>query len=267
MQLPVRRAIHSLTKVKANDKKADFFLKTVTILNLAKKICSDKYTLSIWNHKDCIVKAEFKKIRFAYHLPKGYDFNIYMNPYFHEFEITNFIADNLKENDVFLDVGAHSGLYTIIAGLKTAPDGNVISFEPNPQNLKYLEQNIQLNNLTNILVIPKVVSDENGKASIFFSRDNTAYTSVLGHEKESANVESTTIDSILEKHAIKSVKILKIDTEGYDLKVLKGAQNTLTKTQYVIVEQNIGEIRELLQEKGFNLSTLQPSGYLFASKA
>jgi len=56
-----------------------------------------------------------------------------------------------------------------------------------------------------------------------------------------------------------------VDTEGYDLTVLEGAYDVLPKTRYVVVEQNIEHVRNLLQKLGFEPHSLFPSGYLAAT--
>ena len=163
-----------------------------------------------------------------------------------------------------MDVGAHGGLYTLLAGKKVGPQGKVLSFEPNPINLIFLRLNVILNELNNVIIIPKAVSDENSKVILHYSSKMTALTSSFTKAERIIEVETTTIDDTVTSFGFDSIKIMKIDTEGMDFKVLKGALNTLTKTHYVITEQNISEIRKLLSNKGFRIVTLNPSGYLLA---
>jgi len=173
---------------------------------------------------------------------------------------------SLISGDVFLDVGAHGGLYTLIAAKKVGSQGIVLSFEPNPLTLCFLKLNIMLNALDNVIVIPKAVSDRSGKITFYYTVHDLALTTVLHQKERSFEVETTTIDDIVSIHKLNFVKILKVDTEGYDLKVLKGALNTLRKTRYVIVEQNTSDVRQLLSNQNFQLSTLKPSCYLLATK-
>lgn len=77
-------------------------------------------------------------------------------------------------------------------------------------------------------------------------------------------VEATTLDQELERS--RPISILKIDSEGYDYKVLQAGKETLAKTRYVIVETNSQNIRNSLAKAGFRIRFLQPSGYLLAEK-
>jgi FkbM family methyltransferase len=221
--------------------------------------------LTVWAFRDCIAKSDFNGQRCSFYLARGYDFNIYLNPYFHEYDVTQFVFSHLSPNQVFLDVGAHGGLYTLLAGKRIGSEGKVLSFEPNPLNLIFLKLNIKLNALNNVTVIPKAVSNRPCKMALFYSMHRTALTSALIQEEKSVEAEATTIDDALRPFDLKFIKIIKVDTEGYDLNVLEGASSTLDKTHYVIVEQNTSEARQLLLNQDFQLSTLNPSGYLLAT--
>ncbi len=132
-----------------------------------------------------------------------------MNPFFHEFDVSNFVHSVLKPGDVFVDVGAYAGSYTLAAAKIVGPKGKVVSIEPNPETLAYLKENVSLN---------------------------------------------------------RQIDVVKIDTEGQDLQVLLGGQRALSRTRYVVVEQNTDAERKLLSRQGFGISDLTPSGYLLATK-
>jgi FkbM family methyltransferase len=261
--LVIGRGVNSLINVCSDQKGKDVLLKSVTFLNLIKKGISSKLPLTIWRFGGCTIKAKFLADSYSFYLPKGYDFNIYLNPYFHEYEVTQFVFNSLSLGDIFFDVGAHGGLFTIIAGKKVGKTGKVSSFEPNPLNLKFLRLNIKLNGLNNVNVIPKAASHKSGKIKLYYSAHETALTSVERMGESMIETEATTIDEVAER--LDFIKIIKIDTEGNDLKVLKGALETLRKTCHAIVEQNTFNVRELLSNLGFQLSTLRPSGYLLAT--
>ena len=174
---------------------------------------------------------------------------------------------SLNEGDVFMDVGAHAGIYTLIASSKVGLQGKVLSFEPNPLNFIFLKRNVELNRLNNVILIPKAVSDKTGKLQLYYSPHNTALSSALSMEgrKMKIDVESVRIDDVASEYDLNLVKIIKVDTEGYDLNVLKGSPNTLSRTQYVIVEQNTPDVQRFLLDHGFQLSAFSPSGYLLAT--
>jgi len=260
----VSRGLKSIVNVYIDQKCLDLLYKFITFVNLIKKFVSGRLPLTVWTFRDCVAEVNFNGLRYNFYLRSGCDFNIFLNPYFHEYDVTQFVFSSLLPGDVFLDVGAHGGLYTLIAAKKVGFKGKVISFEPNPLNLFFLKLNIKLNALNNVIVIPKAVSNASGNIELFYSEYKTAFTSALVKQEKRFFAESTTIDDVATIFNLTSIKIIKIDTEGYDLNVLKGALNTLNKIRYVIVEQNTSNVRQLLSNVGFELSTLNPSGYLLA---
>jgi len=259
----VKRAVGSLMKVTADGIGNDLLLKSVTFLNLVKKAVCSKMPLTVWRYGDCGIKVTFFGEIYNFYLPNGYDFNIFLNPYFHEYDITRLVFNSLSEGDVFLDIGAHGGLYTIMCGKAVGITGRVLSFEPNPLNLHFLRLNIKLNGLNNVIVIPKAVGDKKGKIRLFYSQSETALTSADRNGKNIIETQVTTIDEVAKM--LDFVRVMKIDTEGYDYNVLRGALKTLRKTYCVIVEQNTFDVRKLLVNCGFHLSTLNPSGYLLGT--
>jgi FkbM family methyltransferase len=247
----------------------DVLFKTTTLVNLAKKginaIMSKPITGNPlhWLFNDTIVKVDFRGLTYYFQCPKGYDFNVYLNPYYHEYDVASFVFGILQEGDVIIDVGAHGGLYTLLSGKIVGSEGRVIAIEPNSDNLKFLRQNVRLNQLNNINVISKAASDEKLKINLYYETKKTALTSAVTGGSKTVEVETMLIDEVTEKHD--SIKLLKIDTEGYDLKVLKGAQCTLQKTYYLVIEQNTAPVKALLSKLGFSLRSLFPSGYLIAT--
>jgi len=255
----LQRALNSLVMCHVDQKSMDIMLKSLTFFNLIKKLNS--LPLTPWIFSNCIAKCNFHGQEYRFYLARGHDSNIFLNPYFHEYDVCQFVFSHLSSGDIFLDVGSHAGLYPLLVSKKIGENGKIVCFEPNPINLALLRLNIKLNGLTNIIVIPKAVADSSSKITLFYSDSETALTSAFGKGKR-IEVETTTIDHIVSEFGFSSIKIIKVDTEGMDLKVLKGALNTLNKTQYVITEQNIPEIRQILRDNGFRPRLLWPSGYL-----
>ncbi|MFP3131163.1 MAG: FkbM family methyltransferase, partial [Nitrososphaeria archaeon] len=73
------------------------------------------------------------------------------------------LLSNIKEGDIVIDAGANIGLFSILASFKVKDEGGVIAIEPEPNNLKILMQNVKLNRLDNVIVIPKALYDKAGK--------------------------------------------------------------------------------------------------------
>jgi len=151
-----------------------------------------------------------------------------------------FLAHCLKENNMFIDCGANVGTYSIIASKVVG--ANSITFEPNPHTITKLNQNIELNNLEKKVDIRKVaLSDKIG--NLYFSNygdtDDVLNRVSLNQSSSSTNilVKSSTLDDEIN---IKEDFILKIDVEGYENKLIKGAKKLLANENLLalIIEVN-----------------------------
>jgi len=129
------------------------------------------------------------------------------------------------EKVCMIDVGAQSGLYTLFA--KHFPNMHVHAFEPFPDSMKALKENIELNGITNVTTYDMAISDKCGETVLNTSKSHNGLHT-LGSNPLRFNdvvpisVKTTTIDSLNIP-----VNLLKIDTEGWEYNVLKGAENTL----------------------------------------
>jgi FkbM family methyltransferase len=146
----------------------------------------------------------------------------------------------LKKGDVFIDVGANGGFYTVIASKIVGNTGHVYAFEPGIQELKLLRQNILANNLENVTIIEKAVSNEKGTARFAISKDG-AMNSLLETDhpnqqvEEWQNVELTTLDYAIKEFSIKKINFIKIDVEGAEKFVLEGAKECILSDDSPIV--------------------------------
>ncbi len=141
-------------------------------------------------------------------------------------EQTEIFAKTLNSGDVFFDVGANVGYYTVLGSRIVGEGGQVISFEPLVRNLSHLYRHVTVNKLQNVSIIPLACSDKISLAA-FSSGQNTA----MGHlteektpNKELTLVSTVTLDAVAERLAI-IPKVIKIDVEGAELSVLHGAKD------------------------------------------
>ena len=70
---------------------------------------------------------------------------------------------SIKEGDIIIDAGADIGLFSVLAAFKVKEKGRVIAVEPEPNNLKILRENVELNYLKNVIIVPKALYDKPGK--------------------------------------------------------------------------------------------------------
>jgi FkbM family methyltransferase len=166
----------------------------------------------------------------------------------HEQDIIDRFIPN--ERDIVVDVGAHIGLYTIIASKRVGPNGKVIAIEADPSNFEMLNRNIQLNNLTNVLALNYAVyskeeknmklylpskggKERTAKQRSGFTKYNTVMLNFVKQNEKFIEVNANTLDNILSESKIhlEQVNWIKIDVEGAEFEVLKGAHEILSKAK------------------------------------
>jgi FkbM family methyltransferase len=169
-------------------------------------------------------------------------FEVYATNRVHELETTNLCNDVLKKGDVFVDLGANIGYFTLLAARLVGEKGRVFSFEPEPKNFGYLSKNIEINNYKNVVAEQKAVSDKNGKTKLFICSYDTghhtinrsngieAYSRGRAIEEKSIEIETITLDNyFLDK--VDRVDAIKIDVEGAESLALAGMDRILRQNR------------------------------------
>jgi FkbM family methyltransferase len=143
-----------------------------------------------------------------------------------------------KEGDVVIDIGAHMGRYTIISSKRVGANGKVVAIEANPSNFEMLNRNIKLNQLTNIISLNNAVYSKETKIKLYLPGEelgHTTYNTVMSdrakNEDKFVEVNANTLDYLLQLNKITDVNWVKIDVEGAEFEVLKGASNVLSKSK------------------------------------
>ena len=149
--------------------------------------------------------------------------------YFESLELDLF-AKAAEGSTIVLDVGANIGLFSCVAGKALQSGGAVYAFEPVAENAEYFRQNLLNNHLTNVELIESAVGQEVGELDIFVSNESIATHSASSRHSrgsESVSVPMTSVDAFVTSRGIGHVDVIKIDVEGYDGYVLKGAVETI----------------------------------------
>jgi FkbM family methyltransferase len=177
-----------------------------------------------------------------------------------------------RPGDIVVDVGAHIGKYTIIASKRIGANGKVIAIEAHPVNYEMLNHNIKLNGLTNVTTLNCAVYSKETKIKLFLPDDklnhtiyNTLIPSRAKDEEKFIEVNANTLDNLLQKNGVpREVNWIKIDVEGAELEVLKGAHDIMSKSNNIAVfieVHNIGDdknnlyrpIMDLMEKHNFTL--------------
>ena len=197
--------------------------------------------------------------------------------------ITQLLSE-VDPNDVFYDIGANIGIYSIFAS-KKLNTGNSIAFEPHRINASRIQRNADLNDVK-IGIHQVALSNETrtGKLSTSDSESDKisgTHSLAKGEDSETISVEMIEGDKLIKQNDIKLPTVMKIDVEGAEQLVLEGLSDTLGSGQchtiYCEVHPNklskFGgsekELRKLLQKNGFSLKMVEnrsPEYFLKASR-
>jgi FkbM family methyltransferase len=154
------------------------------------------------------------------------------------------LTTHLHEGDIALDIGAHCGVYSILMAAKCGQTGHVVAFEPDPYSRELLAQNLRLNpQIKRPTVEICACSDEIG-AAILFSRGGNSQSSLVrsavefspAHKSEEIRVSTVTLDCYLSEHQLPVPRCVKIDAEGAEIRILKGAKRILESGADVVCE-------------------------------
>ena len=176
----------------------------------------------------------FKQIKFS--IPDTNIFNLINSYYIIKSILINdkYHARSLmKKEDVVIDVGANIGSFSILASFITK--NKIFAFEPSSKNSYYLKKNLSNFKIDNVYIIRKALGNINKKAYLHLishcHADNILADSEA-HWKNNSFIEEVEIirlDFFAEENNIKKIDFIKMDCEGYELKVLKGASNVIQK--------------------------------------
>jgi FkbM family methyltransferase len=147
-----------------------------------------------------------------------------------------FIASCLNRGDCFVDVGANIGLMSIFASQCVGNSGKILAFEAHPETHELLQENIALNHIENIDTFNFALGNEPGKATIYDNWNvNRGGASLVIHSENSTGfeVDMKTLDEVIQTDF--QPKMIKIDVEGFEFQVLKGATNTIKNCKPILI--------------------------------
>lgn len=171
----------------------------------------------------------------------------------------------LSPNDVFIDCGANIGVFTIKAATLVGPNGLVIAIEPGVESIRRLRHNIALNGFTNVRVIEKVISDEEGIFRLYHIGGGPVAYSMVGYEgAEFEEVQAITLDKLIKELQIDRLDCLKIDVEGAEPLVISGAIESIRRFHpKIIFEANSEGTKRSGRKSNAVWNMLQKLGYDF----
>jgi FkbM family methyltransferase len=180
---------------------------------------------------------------------------------------------HLRAGMVAYDVGAHVGYLTLTLSSLVGPSGAVVAIEADPRNRSMLETNIATNRVSNVRVVPFVISDAQGTTrfatfSTYSSVSHIADAATPG-DAEILDVPSTTLDELVYREGYPRPALVKIDVEGAEVRVLRGAARLLREARPIIIAEarrsaTLDELIGLTEPRGYQAQVLAGDPHLEA---
>jgi FkbM family methyltransferase len=188
----------------------------------------------------------------------------------------------LRPGMTVVDVGANHGMFSLEAAHLVGPAGVVHAFEPTPSTRALLLRNISANELGNVKVFPFALGEGPGTAHLRVHREMTGLNTLGAHDvtwngkvlpaDEIVEVPITSLDRHAEAEDLDHIDFLKIDVEGFELGVIRGAAKLLRTQRVARIMLEIGDLTFLnagvdchevlteLESLGYHLHRITPSG-------
>ncbi|MEK6406913.1 MAG: FkbM family methyltransferase [Acidobacteriota bacterium] len=198
----------------------------------------------------------------------------------YEPEVTSAISSVLKEGHTFFDVGANLGYYTLLASKKLGSSGLVHAFEPSPKQFEHLKLNARINGAANVFLNNIALAESSGDREMFLSlgwNQGTHSLGALDGPAETCRVQCVTIDEYVGMNGVQRIDAMKVDVEGAELLVFRGAEQTLRSLAVPVIffeacehharaiGHSTAEVKSFLTQLGYDIfhltlrSGLKPS--------
>jgi FkbM family methyltransferase len=172
-----------------------------------------------------------------------------------EQEMLELFVDNLQTGDVVWDIGAHVGVYSLLAYDVVGQTGRVYAFEPEPRTYRMLRQNCKLNKAHNLDLLPIALGDEDGEAVLYTDWRAGLGIHKLFYEtrlrKRGTAVTISKGDTLINNQTARPPTVVKLDVEGWEYAVLQGMTSALSHCRLLLIEvhpQNLQQIGKSTQD-------------------
>jgi FkbM family methyltransferase len=179
------------------------------------------------------------------------------------------LREHLSEGSVCVDVGANLGYFSILMSQLVGKRGRIIAFEPMPDTVQTLRENIDVNRLENVIVIEAAASDKSGSVQLLSGASERAAktASMVGYRLEGPARTTLARSLCIDDYFAGSTPfpdLIKIDVEGAELVVLKGARETIARSRPTLIVEIHGwgspeshEVLDLLSEFGYSAKIIE----------
>lgn len=209
-----------------------------------------KWRLEAWLEKN---KARYQALGPVTYRVQGRKYRVNPETNFHLYmygpkkneKIVPLMYKHARPGGVAIDVGAHSGYFTICLSDAVGPNGKVYAFEASPVIYAELRETVDSNALGNVLAVNNAVSDMSGQIDFFLAPDwKSEVSSMRSSEGKRVRVDAVALDAVIPDTL--PVSFVKIDVEGAEMKVLKGMEKIIQRDGPVmVIEISDSWLREL----------------------
>ena len=191
----------------------------------------------------------------------------------YEPDVTKIIQRILEPGDVFVDVGANVGYFTLLGSTLVGPEGKVFAFEPDPKNIDRIKFHCQNNQADNVKIISQPVSHAIEDVNFYFNKSSSGGNALWNPGEYFGDptfndgfsvMQSTTLSDEFAVQGIENVKLIKIDTEGAEHSILRGAKEWLKgqSVPFIIAELNSFGLKKLDSSVNEFIDFMYSQGYL-----
>lgn len=169
------------------------------------------------------------------------------------------------------DCGAHFGIYALRFSRQVGPAGQVAAFEPDPISFARLERHLRMNRCRNVVAVQAAASDVDAESTLVVTGEPGSTTSHLPYPGEQVTGPTQTVrrvraESLVRDGRVKDADLIKLDVEGHGGEMLRGAAESIARSQPVIVAAMHGvheaaAVREALESLGYGVEAVSSAGF------
>jgi len=182
---------------------------------------------------------------------------------------TECLKSFIKEDDIIIEIGANIGYYVLVES-KIAKKGKIFALEPMSFSRKLLTMNVKLNNVENVEIYPFAIGDQNKEQDFYtYTKINVSGFNLKPHENlvSTKKVKIMTLDNFIEKYLGDArPDVLRMDVEGFEYNVIKGAMNTIKNCNklrifmeihpHILSQEQLNELLDILENNNFEIKTV-----------
>jgi len=151
-----------------------------------------------------------------------------------------FLCRFLRPRDVFVDVGAYHGIFSLVAAQKIGSEGRIIAFEPSERERRRFDLHMRWNGVRGVVLEPFAVSSGNEPLEFFtvasgFTTMNSLKKPPIDHPVREITVEAISLDEYFKKHDVTRLDVMKIDVEGGEIEAFRGAAHMLRSLRPLVI--------------------------------